>query len=106
MRRIVPGFFLAAALLSAHPPVIPRQSAKPVGPYSPGMDTAEFLYLSGQGVRDAEGKMAIGTTDQARRCLTNIKDILEADGLTMAHVVAVQVYLADLSALPEVEKVY
>ncbi len=106
MQRIAPVFILAAALLSAHPPVIPKETAKPVGPYSPGMDTADFLYLSGQGVRDAEGKLADGTTDQARRCLTNIKDILEAGGLTLAHVVAVQVYLADLSALPEVEKVY
>lgn len=106
MKRSIPGFFLVATLLFAHPPVVPRQSAKPVGPYSPGMDTADFLYLSGQGVRDADGKTAASVTDQARRCLTNIKDILEAGGLTPGHVVAVQVYLADLSMLPEVEKIY
>lgn len=106
MKRIALGLLVAAALLSAHPPVVPKQSAKPVGPYSPGMDTADFLYLSGQGVRDADGKMVDGTTDQARRCLTNIRDILEAGGLTMRHVVAVQLYLADLGALPEVESVY
>ena len=106
MKSIALGLFVAATLLSAHPPVIPKQSAKPVGPYSPGMDTADFLYISGQGVRDAEGKMADGTEEQARRCLTNIKDILEAAGLTMRHVVAVQLYLADLAALPEVERVY
>jgi 2-iminobutanoate/2-iminopropanoate deaminase len=106
MKRIAPSLFLVAALAFAHPPVIPRQTAKPVGPYSPGMDTADFLYLSGQGVRDAESKMPTGVTDQARRCLTNIKDILEAGGLTLGHVVSVQLYLADLAMLPEVEKVY
>jgi 2-iminobutanoate/2-iminopropanoate deaminase len=106
MKRMTSCFFLLAALVFAHPPVVPQQSAKPVGPYSPGMDTADFLYLSGQGVRDADGKMSAGVTDQARRCLTNIKDILEAGGLTLGHVVAVQVYLADLSMLSEVEKIY
>jgi enamine deaminase RidA (YjgF/YER057c/UK114 family) len=35
-----------------------------------------------------------------------VKDILEAGGLTMRHVVALQMYLADLGTLAEVDKVY
>jgi len=106
MKRCIAAFLLLAATLLAHPPVVPREHAKLVGPYSFGMDTADFLYVSGQGVLDAEGKLPASTADQARRCLNNVKAILEAGGLTMGHVVSLQLYLADLSTLPEVEKVY
>jgi 2-iminobutanoate/2-iminopropanoate deaminase len=106
MKRIIPACFLLTTLMFAHPPVIPKEHPKVVGPYSPGMDTADFLYVSGQGVLDAEGTIPASTADQTRRLLGNIKDILDADGLTMGHVVALQLYLPDLSVLPEVEKVY
>lgn len=106
MKRLIPACFLLTTLMFAHPPVVPKEHPKVVGPYSPGMDTSEFLYVSGQGVLDATGKIPASTADQTRRLLTNVKDILEADGLTMGHVVALQLYLADLSALPEVESAY
>ena len=70
------------------------------------IDTADFVYVSGQGVLDSQGKLSASPADQARRCLNNVKDILEAGGVTLDHVVAMQVYLADLAVLPEVDKVY
>ena len=106
MLRYVSLLLLLVAAAAAHPPVVPKNSAKPVGPYSPGMGAGAFLYVSGQGARDAAGKLPEGIPAQARQCLNNVKDILEAGGLTTRHVVAVQLYLASLANLPEVDKVY
>ncbi len=65
------------------------------GPYSPGVMVGEFLYVSGQVAKKADGSMAASTDDQLRQCFGNIKAIVEAAGLTMEHVVMAQVYLTD-----------
>jgi len=106
MARVALLSLLLTAAEFAHPPVVPKNSAKPIGPYSIGMDAGGFLYASGQSGRDAAGKLPAGAAEQARQCLNNVKDIIEAGGLTMRHVVALQMYLTDLGTLPEVDKVY
>jgi len=106
MNRCALLLLLIAAAAVAHPPIVPKNSAKPIGPYSPGLDAGNFIYASGQSARDAAGKLPEGAAAQARQCLSNVKDILETGGVTMRHVVALQMYLADLSTLPEVEKTY
>jgi 2-iminobutanoate/2-iminopropanoate deaminase len=106
MARVALLSLLLTAAAFAHPPVVPHNGAKPIGPYSPGMEAGGFVYASGQSGRDAAGKLPAGAAQQARQCLNNVKDILEAGGLTMRHVVALQMYLADLGTLAEVDKVY
>lgn len=86
--------------------IVPANAAKPVGPYSPGISAGEYLYVSGQGIRDAQNNVPTGVTAQAKQCLENVKAIIEAGGLTLEHVVHMQLYLERLSDLPEVEKVY
>jgi len=80
--------------------------SKPVGPYSPGLWAGEFLYVSGQGARQADGKIAATTEEQVRDCLTNVKAVVEAAGLTMEHVVFTQLYLTDASAYDKVNTVW
>src|ERR1039458_5019312 len=99
MARVALLSLLLTAAAFAHPPVVPHNGAKPIGPYSPGMEAGGFVYASGQSGRDAAGKLPAGAAQQARQCLNNVKDILEAGGLTMRHVVALQMYLADLGTL-------
>ena len=70
---------------------------KPIGPYSPGVLAGDFLYVSGQGGRDAEGALPATIEGQARQTLQNVKAIVEAAGLTMEHVVYSQVYLNDMA---------
>ncbi len=70
---------------------------KPVGPYSPGILTDDFLYVSGQGAKDTAGQIPADTEGQVRNVLENVKTIVEAAGLTMEHVVYTQVYLTDYS---------
>ncbi|MFN7930829.1 MAG: RidA family protein, partial [Blastocatellia bacterium] len=86
--------------------IVPVNAAKPVGPYSPGILVKDYLYVSGQGVRDAKNNMPEGIAAQTRQCLENVKAIIEAAGLTMEHIVHLQLYLEQISDLAEVEKVY
>lgn len=87
----------AAALAAANVEVVFPPGAKPVGPYSPGILTGEYLYVSGQGARQPDGKYPPTFEGQVRQCLENIKTIVEAAHLTMEHVVYTQIYLTDVS---------
>ena len=79
---------------------------KPIGPYSPGILAGDFLYVSGQGGRDAEGKLPATIEGQARQTLQNVKSIVEAAGLTMEHVVYSQVYLDDMAHYDAMDRVW
>ncbi len=94
------------ALAQERKVIVPMNAAKPVGPYSPGLLVKDYLYVSGQGVRDAKNKMPEGVAAQAKQCLENVKAIIEAANLTMEHVVHMQLYLEQMSDLAEVDKVY
>src|SRR5690349_12789312 len=85
------AFCCAALCSAAERKVIFPPGAKPIGPYSPGIQAGEFLYVSGQGARDPQGNMPAGFEAQVRQCLENIKTIVAAAGLTMDHVVYTQI---------------
>src|SRR5260370_4658874 len=89
---VVMSFAAAADRRAITPPGI-----KPIGPYSPGILTQEFLYVSAQGAKDADGKIAADMESQLRQCFENVKTIVEAGGLTMEHVVYAQVYLTEFT---------
>src|SRR5579884_2912662 len=90
------AFVIAISLSGASKPVSPPNT-KPIGPYSPGILTDDFLYVSGQGAGKPDGSMPSGVEAQAAQCLENVKAVVEAAGLTMDHVVYTQVYLMDYS---------
>jgi len=64
---------------------------------SPSMLAGDLLYVSGQGAQDAQGQVPRDPVAQIRQCLSKVKTIVEAAGLTMEHVVYVQVYLTEYS---------
>jgi enamine deaminase RidA (YjgF/YER057c/UK114 family) len=70
---------------------------KPAGAYSPGIVSGEFLYVSGMGAADASQQIPKDEDGQLRQCFENIKAVVEGAGLTMEHVVYVQVYLTNYS---------
>ena len=80
--------------------------AKLAGPYSPGILAGEFLYVAGQGAEDSDGQLPKSADDQIRQCLANIKTVVQAAGLTMEHVVYVQVYLTDYSDEARLNRVW
>jgi len=94
--RLVALLLLALAPAGERTAVHPAGAAKPVGPYTPGILTSEYLYVSGQGAFDASGRLPATFPEQVRQCLENIKVVVEAAHLTMEHVVYTQVYFQDI----------
>ncbi len=101
---------LSATLLVAQGPTATRVVSPPgttvIGPYSPGVLAGDFLYVSGQGGRDADGRLPDSIEGQARQTLENLKAIVEAGGLTLAHVVCSQVYLTDMGDYGVMDRVW
>src|SRR5437762_1144305 len=94
-KRLAALAVLAALLTAAERRAIAPPAVVPIGPYSPGILTDEFLYVSGQGAKNADGRIPPDLDHQLRQCFENVKTIVEAAGLTMDHVVYTQVYLID-----------
>jgi Putative translation initiation inhibitor, yjgF family len=97
MRISIIALVLTCLAGAAERRAITPPGIKPIGPYSPGILTQDFLYVSGQGAKDAEGKIAADMEGQLRQCFENVKTIVEAAGLTMEHVVYAQVYLTEFA---------
>ena len=73
---------------------------------SPGIDAGDYVYLSGQGPRRIDGSTPVNFADQVRQCLDNVRSVVEAAGLTMNHVVYVQVYLDDMSRYEALDRAF
>jgi len=97
---------LTAPGAGAEKRAIAPAGVKPIGPYSPGILAGDFLYVSGQGGRDADGKLPGTIEGQVRQTLQNVKAIVEAAGLTMEHVVYCQVYLADIAHHDAMDRIW
>src|SRR5262245_38833152 len=95
MRFWITALMLMSSLPAAERRAVTPPGVKPIGPYSPGILTSDFLYVSGQGARNPEGQMAADQEGQLRQMFENVKKIVEGAGLTMEHVVYTQVYLMD-----------
>lgn len=77
--------------------IVPANGVPPVGPYSPGILVGDYLYVSGQGAAKPDGAFPSTAEEQTAQCLTNVRRIVEAAGLTMQHIVYAHVYLSDLA---------
>src|SRR5947208_14146950 len=73
---------------------------------SSGIDAGDYLYVSGQGPLLVDGSTPANFADQVRQSLDNIKSVVQAAGLTMAHVVYVQVYLRNINRYVELNNVF
>ena len=88
------------------PPEFAQQGAAGL-PFSPGILIDGTLYISGQIGGDPKTR-AIPEDFEAevKRCLDNTGIILKAAGMTYDDVVAVQVYLTDISLFQRMNAVY
>jgi len=98
----------SAASLHGQPRPALRQSAPPSGDAlgSPSVDAGDYVYVSGQGSRRGDGITPTTFSDQVRQSLENIRRLVETVGLTMDHVVYVQVYLEDANRFRELNEVF
>jgi 2-iminobutanoate/2-iminopropanoate deaminase len=79
-----------------------------IGPYSQAIDTGNLVFISGQiPIVPETGKLLEGDIKaQTIRVMDNIGAILEASGLTFAHVVKCTCYLADIADFKGMNEVY
>jgi reactive intermediate/imine deaminase len=108
--RILFAAFLLLSMPQVHAQIRPVDPAPaPNAPnrvYSPGVDTGDYVYASGQGPRRPDGSLPPTFEAQVRQALENVKSIVRAAGLAMEHVVYVQVYLEDISKYREMNQVF
>ena len=83
-------------------------NAAAVGPYSHGIFSGNFVFLSGQTPVDQNtGKLVDGDiTHQAEQCFKNLFNVLEAAGLSSAQVVKVNVFLTDMNDFAAMNAIY
>ena len=79
-----------------------------IGPYSQGIKTNGFVFISGQLPLDpATGAFAEGGIEnQTRQSLTNVKSILEAAGSGLDKVVKTTVFLKNIADFAAMNSVY
>ncbi len=78
-----------------------------IGPYNHAIGMEGIVFTSGQlGIDPATGKLAEGVEAQARQSFTNLKNVLEAAGASLADVVKTTVFVTDLADFGKVNKIY
>jgi 2-iminobutanoate/2-iminopropanoate deaminase len=89
--------------------VITSPEAPPaIGPYSQGINTGSFVFLSGQIplIKDT-GKFPAGIIkEQTEQVLANIIALLASQGLDLTDVVKATVFLADMNEFAAMNDVY
>src|SRR5581483_5059054 len=109
MRLLLSGLLFVSTMIAQAQvrAVVPAQNSTHTNRfYSPGVDAGDYVYISGQGPRRADGSLPETFAAQTRQALDNIKAIVEAAGLTMEHVVYTQVYLEDISKYAEMNHAF
>ena len=79
-----------------------------IGPYSQGTETAGFVFVSGQlPIDPVKGGFAEGgIKGQTRQSLTNLKAILESEGMSLQDVMKTTVFLSDMNNFADMNEVY
>ena len=88
--------------------ISPPGAPIPRGPYSPAVRAGGFIYVSGQVPIDPiTGQVVSGDVQvETRQVLTNIQNILEGCGSSLAAVVRCGVYLIDSGDFKPMNEVY
>lgn len=76
-------------------------------PLSPAREAGDFLFVSGQLPRNADGQMVGGgITEQASRAIDNLAAVLARHDMTLDNVVKTTVWLTDAALAGEFNAVY
>jgi reactive intermediate/imine deaminase len=77
-------------------------------PYSYGIRTGDTLFLSGLIPRNGKDNTVVSgdIATQTRAVLDNARELLEAAGLSLPHIVSARVFLPDLKDFAEMNRVY
>lgn len=84
------------------------KAPKAIGPYSQAIRTDSAVYTAGQiGFEPSTMEIVKGGVEtETRQALTNLKNILEAAGSSLEHVVKTTVFLQDMADFPKMNAIY
>lgn len=86
--------------------IYPSNLPQPRGHYAPGIVHSGTVYVSGQLPVGPDGEPQLGSIEeQAELCLSNLEAVLLAAGSDLAHVLKLNVYIADITHWPTVNAV-
>ena len=85
-----------------------EKAPKAIGPYSQAIHIGNLIYTAGQvGLDPASMELVTGgVEEQTRQALTNLTNVLEAAGSSMAQVVKTTVFLKDMNDFAKMNGVY
>ena len=87
-------------------PIKTNQAPEAIGPYSQGIETENLIFLSGQIPLDPEKMQLVeGDENQIRQVFKNIDALCREAGLSLDHIVKLNVSLHDLSLFQLVNEV-
>ena len=83
-----------------------NKAPEAIGPYSQGIQTESLIFLSGQIPLDPDNmKLVEGEENQIRQVFKNIEALCEEAGLTLNHIVKLNVSLQDLGSFNLVNEI-
>lgn len=84
------------------------KAPKAIGPYSQAIRTDTMIYTAGQiGLDPLTGELVAATVEeQTRQVLTNLRNVLEAAGSSLEHVVKTTVFLKDMNDFSKMNPIY
>jgi 2-iminobutanoate/2-iminopropanoate deaminase len=85
-----------------------EKAPKAIGPYSVAVRIDSLVYTSGQvGLIPASGELVPGGIEaETRQVLTNLRNVLEASGSDLEHVVKTIVFLKDMGDFAKMNAIY
>jgi 2-iminobutanoate/2-iminopropanoate deaminase len=88
--------------------IVSDKAPKAIGPYSAGIQFANFVFSSGQiGLDPATGNLVEGGVEaETTQALTNLKNVLEAAGSSLDNVVKTTVFLRDINDFARMNAIY
>lgn len=87
--------------------VYPIGRKNPNLPFHPAVRAGDFIFVSGQVAKDADGNMISGTIEEETRgTIESIRRVLAEEDATLADVVRVTTYLADTRDFGRYNKVF
>ena len=87
--------------------VMSSMAPEPIGPYSQGVASGGYIFLSGQvGRKHDATDLEKGVAAQTEQAIVNLKAVLAEKNLTLDNVVKSTVFLADMNDFAEMNAVY
>ena len=76
-------------------------------PFSSAVRAGDYIFVSGTtGHLDAQGNSVAGTEAQAKQCLENMEQTLQAAGASLSDVVKATVFLVNVDDFAKMNEVY